>query len=86
MSQMSPETFRKTFEAAREAVGHAVVGHHEVVEQVFVAVFAGGHCLLEGVPGIGKTLMVRSVAVGPPTLRTPASTASTSRAFCAAAS
>jgi MoxR-like ATPase len=59
---MTPETFRRTFEAAREAVGRVVVGQHDVVEQVFVAVFAGGHCLLEGVPGIGKTLLVRTVA------------------------
>jgi MoxR-like ATPase len=59
---MTPEKFRSTFEAAREAVGRVVVGQHDVVEQVFVAVFAGGHCLLEGVPGIGKTLLVRTVA------------------------
>ncbi len=63
MSEMTPETFRRTFEAARGAVGRAVVGNSEVLEQVLVAVFAGGHCLLEGVPGIGKTLLVRSVAV-----------------------
>ena len=62
MSETTPETFRRTFEAARESVGRVVVGHHDVVEQVFVAVFAGGHCLLEGVPGIGKTLLVRTVA------------------------
>jgi MoxR-like ATPase len=59
---MTPEGFRRTFEAARDAVGRAVVGNAEVLEQVLVAVFAGGHCLLEGVPGIGKTLLVRSVA------------------------
>ena len=62
MSEMTPETFRRTFDAAREAVGRAVVGHLDVVEQVLVGVFAGGHCLLEGVPGIGKTLLIRSVA------------------------
>ena len=62
MSGMTPETFRRTFEAARVAVGRAVVGHEEIVEQVLIAVFAGGHCLLEGVPGIGKTLLVRSIA------------------------
>jgi MoxR-like ATPase len=59
---MTPETFRRTFESAREAIGRAVVGNDDVVEQVLVGVFAGGHCLLEGVPGIGKTLLVRSVA------------------------
>jgi MoxR-like ATPase len=62
LSDMTPETFRRTFETAREAVGTAVVGHREIVEHVLIAVFAGGHCLLEGVPGIGKTLLVRTVA------------------------
>ncbi len=59
---LSPEEFREAWGAARDAVGQAVVGHAEVVEQVLVCLFAGGHCLLEGVPGIGKTLLVRSLA------------------------
>jgi MoxR-like ATPase len=59
---MTPESFRRTFDAARAAVGRAVVGNENVVEEVLVAVFAGGHCLLEGVPGIGKTLLVRTIA------------------------
>jgi len=59
---MTPETFRRTFDAARDAVARVVVGNDDVVEQVLVAVFAGGNCLLEGVPGIGKTLLVRTVA------------------------
>jgi MoxR-like ATPase len=59
---MTPEAFRRSFEAARDAVGRAVVGNGEVIEQVLVAIFAGGHVLLEGVPGIGKTLMVRTIA------------------------
>ncbi len=62
MTEMTPETFRRTFDAARTAVARAVVGNEDVVEEVLIAVFAGGHCLLEGVPGIGKTLMVRTVA------------------------
>ncbi len=45
----------------REAIAHAVVGQHEVVEQLLIALLAGGHCLLEGVPGLGKTLLVRSL-------------------------
>jgi MoxR-like ATPase len=62
VTDATPESFRRTFETARDAIGRAVVGHDDVVEQTLVAIFAGGHCLLEGVPGIGKTLLVRTVA------------------------
>ncbi len=46
----------------REQVGRIVVGQDEVVEQLLIAILARGHCLLEGVPGLAKTLMVRSLA------------------------
>jgi len=46
----------------REQVGKIVVGQEEVVEQLVIAILARGHCLLEGVPGLAKTLMVRSLA------------------------
>ncbi len=46
----------------REQVGKVVVGQDEVVEQLLIAILARGHCLLEGVPGLAKTLMVRSLA------------------------
>ena len=45
----------------REAIGQAIVGQHDVVEQLLIGLLAGGHCLLEGVPGLGKTLLVRSL-------------------------
>src|SRR5690606_36709280 len=44
-----------------EAIGRAVVGQEQVVEQLLIALLAGGHCLLEGVPGLGKTLLVRTL-------------------------
>ena len=47
--------------ALRAAIAQAVVGQDAVVEQMLVALLAGGHCLLEGVPGLGKTLLVRSL-------------------------
>ncbi len=56
------ERFQKDFERVRGEVQKAVVGHKEVVEGVLVALFANGHALLEGVPGLGKTLLVRSLA------------------------
>ena len=46
----------------REQVGQVVVGQDEVVEQLLIAILARGHCLLEGVPGLAKTLMVRTLA------------------------
>src|SRR5690606_3622843 len=45
----------------RSAIARAVVGQDAVVEQLLIALLAGGHCLLEGVPGLGKTLLVRSL-------------------------
>ncbi|MBX3696989.1 MAG: MoxR family ATPase [Dokdonella sp.] len=45
----------------RSAIAEAIVGQDEVVEQLLTALLAGGHCLLEGVPGLGKTLLVRSL-------------------------
>ncbi len=45
----------------REAIGQAIVGQEAVVEQLLIGLLAGGHCLLEGVPGLGKTLLVRSL-------------------------
>jgi MoxR-like ATPase len=46
----------------RAAIGHAMVGQSAVVEQVLVALVASGHVLIEGVPGLGKTLLVRALA------------------------
>ncbi|KAA2285056.1 AAA family ATPase [Arenimonas fontis] len=48
-------------DSLREAIGRAVVGQEQVVEQLLIALLAGGHCLLEGVPGLGKTLLVRTL-------------------------
>lgn len=45
----------------RTAIGRAIVGQEDVVEQLLIGLLAGGHCLLEGVPGLGKTLLVRSL-------------------------
>jgi MoxR-like ATPase len=52
---------REAFEKVMSEMGKVVVGHHELIEGVFVALVCGGHCLLEGVPGLGKTLLVRSL-------------------------
>ncbi len=43
-------------------IGKVIVGQTEVVEQVLIAILTGGHCLLEGVPGLAKTLLISSIA------------------------
>ena len=55
------ERARLTFDEVRSEIGRVIVGHQELIEQVFIALVCGGHCLLEGVPGLGKTLLVRSL-------------------------
>ncbi|NKF24476.1 AAA family ATPase [Solimonas marina] len=47
--------------AVRSALARVIVGQQETVEQLLIGLLAGGHCLLEGVPGLGKTLFVRSL-------------------------
>ena len=49
-------------ERLRDAVGQAFIGQAEVLDQILVALLAGGHVLIEGVPGLGKTLLVRALA------------------------
>ena len=53
--------FRDTFASLRSEIGRVLVGQDDVVEEVLIALFAGGHVLLEGVPGLGKTLLVRTL-------------------------
>lgn len=56
------DAFRKTFSELRTEIGKVMVGQQPVVDAVLVALFAGGNVLLEGVPGLGKTLLVRTLA------------------------
>ncbi len=58
---MSPEQFRATFFAIEDAIHRLVVGMDGVVRGALVGLVAGGNVLLEGVPGLGKTLLVRSI-------------------------
>jgi MoxR-like ATPase len=56
------EQFRTRFRAIQQELGKMMVGQDELVEGVLVAFFAGGHVLMEGVPGLGKTMLVRTLA------------------------
>src|SRR5260370_2064041 len=56
------QTFRESYGALRAEVGKVIVGHEGIVEGTLIALFAGGHVLLEGVPGLGKTLLIRTLS------------------------
>ncbi|TVQ54789.1 MAG: AAA family ATPase [Phycisphaerales bacterium] len=54
-------SFREVYAELRRAVGEIIVGQETIVEQALIALFADGHILLEGVPGLGKTLLVSTL-------------------------
>ena len=56
------EKLKSAYSAVRQELGKVIVGQDEVIEQILIAIFAQGHCLLEGVPGLAKTLMVSTLA------------------------
>lgn len=62
MAQQTLEDCLQRVELVRQEIGKVLVGQKDVVEQLLWAVFAGGHALLEGVPGLGKTLLVRTLS------------------------
>jgi len=56
------QSFRQAYESLRAEIGKVIVGHDAIVEGTLIAIFGGGHVLLEGVPGLGKTLLVRTLS------------------------
>ncbi|HEY2492109.1 MAG TPA: AAA family ATPase [Paenibacillus sp.] len=60
--KIQPEAWKETIARVRAQIGEVIVGQHEVVEQMLWCIFAGGHALLEGIPGLGKTMLVRTIA------------------------
>src|SRR5881398_1008964 len=56
------QSFRESYTALRDEIGKVIVGHEAIVEGTLIALLAGGHVLLEGVPGLGKTLLVRTLS------------------------
>jgi MoxR-like ATPase len=59
---LTAEQFRRTAAAIEEQVGQVIVGQRELVRHTLVTLLAGGNALLEGVPGLGKTMLVRTLA------------------------
>src|SRR5580693_9987649 len=60
--QAAGEQFRQDYRAVQTEIGKAIVGHDEIVDGVLTCLFVGGHALLEGVPGLGKTALIRALA------------------------
>src|SRR5438094_8593250 len=56
------EQFRQAYAAVAQEIGKVIVGHADIVQGVLTCLFVGGHALLEGVPGLGKTLLVRTLS------------------------
>ena len=59
---MEPQQFQQAFRRLEAEVQKIIVGHDDLIRKILIAFFAGGHVLLEGVPGLGKTLLVKSLS------------------------
>ncbi len=60
--QQRAEEFRRAYGKVHREIGKVIVGHADVVHGILTCLFVGGHALLEGVPGLGKTLLVRTLS------------------------
>ena len=60
--QKATDEFRGKFQAVRVEIRKAIVGHEDVIDGVLTALFTSGHVLIEGVPGLGKTYLIRTLA------------------------
>ena len=56
------EHFRRDYRAVQAEIAKAIVGHEEIIDGVLTCLFVGGHALLEGVPGLGKTALIRALS------------------------
>src|SRR5256714_8154231 len=59
---MNIERLKEVLTQARHETGKVIIGQHEVIERALIAIFTGNHALIEGVPGVAKTLLVRTLA------------------------
>src|SRR5215470_9543224 len=60
--QARTDEFRKAYGLAFREIAKVIVGHTDIVHGILTCLFVGGHALLEGVPGLGKTLLVRTLS------------------------
>src|SRR3954466_9386499 len=56
------DAFRHDYRAVQAEIGKAIIGHEDIIDGVLTCLFVGGHALLEGVPGLGKTALIRALA------------------------
>ena len=56
------QELNEAYRLITEQLGRVIVGQQQVIEELLIAMFARGHCLLVGVPGLAKTLMIRTLA------------------------
>jgi MoxR-like ATPase len=59
---MNIERLKEVLAAARQEAGKVIIGQHDAVDKALIAIFTGNHALIEGVPGVAKTLLVRTLA------------------------
>jgi MoxR-like ATPase len=59
---MNTERLKEVLTQARHETGKVIIGQHDVIERALIAIFTGSHALIEGVPGVAKTLLVRTLA------------------------
>src|SRR3954470_10016615 len=62
ISSMTLDEAQRLASRLRDELGRAIIGQHAVVQDILTAFFAGGHCLLRGVPGLAKTLLIKTLA------------------------
>ncbi|HZZ43213.1 MAG TPA: MoxR family ATPase [Tepidisphaeraceae bacterium] len=60
--QQACDQFRHDYHAVQQEISKAIVGHEDIIDGVLTCLFTGGHALLEGVPGLGKTALIRSLS------------------------
>src|SRR6185437_2277362 len=60
--QQMTEAFRRDYRAIKAEIAKAIVGHEDIIDGVLTCLFVSGHALLEGVPGLGKTALIRALA------------------------
>ena len=61
--QALTDAFRKDYRAVQAEIAKAIVGHQDIIDGVLTCLFVGGHALLEGVPGLGKTALIRALSM-----------------------